>query len=578
VQIVWTFSDGNTSAQSSGGVTVAGTATARTFSGAVSDLNTYFTTAGSITYTSALNSTAARTLTTSVSDGSLSNSATSTIDVTAVNDAPVLITPISALSALEDVAFSHVLPADTFADADAGDSLTWSVTRTDGAALPAWLAFDPATRVLAGTPDNADVGTLELRISVTDMAGATVSDTFTLTVANVNDMPTGRPLITGAAGVGRTLGVDLASIADDDGPGTLATSAEYQWLRGGVAVPGATGASYVVALEDVGQTLTVNVSWVDGRGTRETLASSAVGPVPQLAFPLFQLDVIPSVPNPSTGNPVATVAPTIPTTPLPSASGSTPNDTRESSSASPTPDLSSPTASEDAVPESGPAGGSGRASAQTEGRSFGQMFAGFGVHLNTGAATNFIASGASPLDLPVAAMLSATDGVRIAPIGSIALPASPLTAVESQSARAEVANLMRRVRERVPEAAPTASSSRPVSSLVLEAVQRPRVEQIEDLPGLMVGATDMTQITGLVATTGVVLWAARSGGLSLALLASVPIWRNLDPLYVLSGKHDAAAAAAAAEGESEDDTDLPAVLPAGLQLNGRLVITSDAEA
>ncbi|MFM8338061.1 MAG: LamG-like jellyroll fold domain-containing protein, partial [Opitutaceae bacterium] len=88
--VTLTVSDGIITGNAGTGITVGGTATARTFSGTVGDLNAYFTTAGKITYQGAANNTASRTLTTTVSDGSLSASSTSTITFTPVNDAPRL--------------------------------------------------------------------------------------------------------------------------------------------------------------------------------------------------------------------------------------------------------------------------------------------------------------------------------------------------------------------------------------------------------------------------------------------------------------------------------------------------------
>ncbi|WP_103668879.1 FG-GAP-like repeat-containing protein [Pseudanabaena sp. BC1403] len=70
---------------SSGGVTVGGTATARTFSGSPSQLNDYFI-AGKVTYTTALNNNTTRTLSVSVSDGEFNSSTTSTINITPVPD------------------------------------------------------------------------------------------------------------------------------------------------------------------------------------------------------------------------------------------------------------------------------------------------------------------------------------------------------------------------------------------------------------------------------------------------------------------------------------------------------------
>ncbi len=107
-----------------------------------------------------------------------------------VNDAPTVTSPIADQATNEDAPFSFQIPANAFADVDAGDTLTYSATLADGSALPAWLSFDTATRTFSGTPDNGGVGTYDLRITATDAAGASAADTFILTVNNVNDAPT----------------------------------------------------------------------------------------------------------------------------------------------------------------------------------------------------------------------------------------------------------------------------------------------------------------------------------------------------------------------------------------------------
>jgi Ca2+-binding RTX toxin-like protein len=112
-----------------------------------------------------------------------------TIDVANVNDTPVVAAPPSDQPATEDEAFVFVLPAETFTDEDAGDTLTYSATLADGSALPSWLVFDAATRTFSGTPANGDVGSLSIRVTATDAAGASASTTFAIEVANVNDAP-----------------------------------------------------------------------------------------------------------------------------------------------------------------------------------------------------------------------------------------------------------------------------------------------------------------------------------------------------------------------------------------------------
>lgn len=111
------------------------------------------------------------------------------LDVANVNDAPVAMTAIDGQLALEDAPFDFQLPADVFADVDAGDALSYSATLDDGSPLPAWLAFDPATVTFSGTPANGDVGVMSLKVTATDLAGASASEAFRLTIANVNDAP-----------------------------------------------------------------------------------------------------------------------------------------------------------------------------------------------------------------------------------------------------------------------------------------------------------------------------------------------------------------------------------------------------
>ncbi len=126
---------------------------------------------------------------TATDTGNLSVSDEFELTVANTNDAPTLANAIADQAATEDVTFSFTLQANAFADVDVGDTLSYAATLADGSALPAWLAFNPATRSFSGTPQNADVGSIDVRVSATDVAGAAASDVFALGVANVNDAP-----------------------------------------------------------------------------------------------------------------------------------------------------------------------------------------------------------------------------------------------------------------------------------------------------------------------------------------------------------------------------------------------------
>ncbi len=119
------------------------------------------------------------------------STATLTFSVAAVNDAPTVGAALQNQSAQEDVAWRYRVAANSFADVDLGDSLSYSATLSDGSALPNWLSFDASTHTFGGTPGNSDVGSTSLKLTATDLVGASVSSSFDLTVINSNDAPTG---------------------------------------------------------------------------------------------------------------------------------------------------------------------------------------------------------------------------------------------------------------------------------------------------------------------------------------------------------------------------------------------------
>ncbi|MYH93963.1 MAG: hypothetical protein F4126_09605, partial [Acidimicrobiaceae bacterium] len=130
----------------------------------------------------------------------------------------------------------------------------------------------------------ADVGqNISVTVSFTDNGGNTESLTSTATgsVANVNDAATGAPTITGAATQGQTLTANAGNMADPDGlPSTTFPSGyTFQWKRGGTAITGATSRTYTLVQADVGQNISVTVSFTDGGGASESLTSAATAQV-----------------------------------------------------------------------------------------------------------------------------------------------------------------------------------------------------------------------------------------------------------------------------------------------------------
>ena len=117
--------------------------------------------------------------------GGLSDTQSFTVTVANVNDAPSF-TSAPALTATQDVTYTYAVAA-TDPDLPHGDVLTVTAPT-----LPAWLTLTDhgnGTATLAGTPSNADVGGHPVVLRVSDSGGLTDTQSFTLTVANVNDAP-----------------------------------------------------------------------------------------------------------------------------------------------------------------------------------------------------------------------------------------------------------------------------------------------------------------------------------------------------------------------------------------------------
>ncbi|HEY8940405.1 MAG TPA: putative Ig domain-containing protein, partial [Cellvibrio sp.] len=105
-----------------------------------------------------------------------------------INSSPTISNPIPDQSTAENSNFSFQFASNTFNDLD-GDTLTYTATLSNNNALPSWLSFNAGTRTFSGVPDDADVGTISIKVVANDGRGGIVTDQFDLVVSNVNDNP-----------------------------------------------------------------------------------------------------------------------------------------------------------------------------------------------------------------------------------------------------------------------------------------------------------------------------------------------------------------------------------------------------
>ncbi len=189
-----------------------------------------------------------------------------TLDISDVNQAPVLRSGVPMQVATEASGFSLVLPAGVFADAD-GDALSFSMHDANGLPLPSWLRFDAATMTLSGTPGDADTGMLRLQLRASDAGGLHAEAEFALDVRNVNQAPVllqvaANQSVEDGVAFNYVLPAGMFGDADAGDSGVLSVAGLAPWLSFDAASRTLSGTP---ALANVGP-LALNVVFTDAGG------------------------------------------------------------------------------------------------------------------------------------------------------------------------------------------------------------------------------------------------------------------------------------------------------------------------
>ena len=276
---------------------------------------------GTLTYTPPANAngTGYASFTFKVSDGTAESAAdyTMTITVTAVNDAPTVATAIPDQPATAGTAFSYAFPANTFSDADIGDTLTYAATKADGATLPAWLSFAAGTRTFSGTPQAADIGTVAVKVTASDGNGGSVSDTFDITVSAAGD--TTPPTLTSATVFEGGVFINLQfseNMLQSNLPSTTtftvtaAGSAVTVYTVQAAVAPAPLNAFWILVRPTIQQGQVVVVTYTDPTAGDDANAIQNTAGNDAATF-TTGMDGVPAVTNNSITNTPATGAPTI---------------------------------------------------------------------------------------------------------------------------------------------------------------------------------------------------------------------------------------------------------------------------
>ena len=211
---------------------------------------------GSFTYTpSEVSENTEVVLTYTLSDGNATDTGTITINV---------VDTIDLGETVEDT-------PETLADLKAAAAAALGVQASN---IDIALADSPDTNLTSDYTPEADFnGTVNFVIKQSGQADLPA----TLTVTADNDVVTGAVTITGTPFEANELTAVTSAIADIDGIENATFS--YQWKADGTDIEGATSSTFTPEEAQIGQAISVAVSFEDDGGSTETLTSAATDPV-----------------------------------------------------------------------------------------------------------------------------------------------------------------------------------------------------------------------------------------------------------------------------------------------------------
>ena len=178
-------------------------------------------------------------------------------------------------------AVNFTLASNTFTDPQA-ESMTYSATQSNGAALPSWLSFNATTGTFTGTVANTATG-LSIKVTATDLGGASSSETFSvLTQAAAPVLAAQTAAQTWKLGQAVNFALASNTFADPQGQ-TLTYSAT---LSNGAALPSwlsfnATTGTFTGTVANSATGLSVNVTATDTSGLSASETFSVLTPAPR---------------------------------------------------------------------------------------------------------------------------------------------------------------------------------------------------------------------------------------------------------------------------------------------------------
>jgi hypothetical protein len=152
-----------------------------------------------------------------------------------------------------------------------GDGSAKTYEITGGADQSSFSISSSGVLTFNSAPDFETKTSYTIIVKVADTTYTNVTATITVNIDNVQEgLGATLPTISGTASEGGTLTASTTGISDPD---NITSGFSYQWKRGASNI-GTNSSTYGVVSADLGTTITVTVTYTDGKGDQQSLTSA----------------------------------------------------------------------------------------------------------------------------------------------------------------------------------------------------------------------------------------------------------------------------------------------------------------
>ena len=205
------------------------------------------------------------------------------LSVSNINERPTNLT-LSSNTFNENIAAGTAVATLSTTDPDSDDTFSYALVSGTGGTDDASFSISGNQLKIKDSPDFETKSSYSVRLRTTDSGGLVFDKAVALSVVHQNNSPTGTPTLSGTLKAGQVITIDKTPIQDADNFTGYTPDFKYSWEA---STNGTTWTSltttdatdnnntYTLTTAEVGKQIRGLLTYIDGYGTRESIASIA---------------------------------------------------------------------------------------------------------------------------------------------------------------------------------------------------------------------------------------------------------------------------------------------------------------